>query len=325
MGTSRPGFKRAVVIAQLALALLACACALLAAGTARAATPVDVKLDLPIPADVKYSFRWFDESGGRVVFALPDSSSSPTHIYSWTAGEGLTSLALGDQLGNPAIDGDMVVWVDGNSIKGVDLSTGKHFDLGDGGGQYQPQLSGDWVVWDEGLHEIRAYNVATGETRTLSSSTNGLRQSPRIAGDLVVWMDDRDELGYDIYGCRLSTGGDFPICTDYGEQMNPDTDGRYVVWTAQSPPSRIYARDLDTADPEYQVEPDVGGAMQTGAHISDGLVTWASDSGGSPRRTVRPKAAVRRLVLRGAGRGERRARRRQDLPPGGDRDPGARR
>lgn len=280
MGTNPPGIRSAAVTAKLILALVACACVLLMAAAARAATPTDLKLAIPLPADTSLSFRWFDESGGRVVFPLPEGSSSPMHIYSWTADEGLTSLATG-AVDDPAVDGDVVVWVDGDSVKGVDLSTDKHFDLGDGVAQYQPEVSGDWVVWDEGLHQIRAYNVTTDVTRTLSSSTTGLRQSPRIAGDLVVWMDDRDELGYDIYGCRLSTGTDFPICTDYGWQMNPDTDGTYVVWVRDSPPSRIFARNLDTGDPQFQVEPDVGSAAQDGAHISDGLVTWASDAWGS--------------------------------------------
>jgi len=270
-GHSRP------VVAKLLVALSAVACALVgAAAPALAGTPVDAKLDLPFPPDGQYMFRSFDESRGRVVFALPANSSSPFQIFAWTETEGLTALTTGGQ-DDPAVDGDIVVWVDSGSIKGIDLSTGERFGLGDGVDQSQPDVSGDWVVWNEGTVGIRAADIKTGETRLLSASA--AVQCPRICGDLVVWMDDRAGLGYDIYGCRLSTGEEFPICTAYGWQTVPETDGRYVVWNDERTlPERIYARDMSGPDPEFEVEPVAGSARQDSAHISDGLVTWASDA-----------------------------------------------
>ena len=267
--------------AAIAVALLAAAFTAVVAVPAEAGTPTDQKLDIPIPPDGKYMFRAFDESDGRIVFALPASSSSPTQIFSWTAA-GLATVTGGGQ-DDPAVDGDVVVWVEGSSIKGTDLSTGDLFDLGDAGSQSQPDVSGDWVVWDEGYHEVRAHNVVTGESRVLSSTTAGLRQCPRICGDLVVWMDQRLALGWDIWGCRLSGGPDFPICTAYGDQMTPETDGKYVVWNDwRKLPEAVYARDM-TTDAEFAVEPGAGSAMQDGAHIGRGLVTWASDAwGGDP-------------------------------------------
>ena len=152
------------IVARFLIALLAVTCALLAAtAPVLAGTPVDSKLDLPFPPDGQYMFRSFDESGGRVVFALPASSSSPFQIFTWTEAEGLTALTTGGQ-DDPAVDGDVVVWVDGGRIKGVDLSTDKRFDLGDGFDQSQPDVSGDWIVWNEGLAGIRAANFKTGET-----------------------------------------------------------------------------------------------------------------------------------------------------------------
>ena len=60
------------IVARFLIALLAVTCALLAAtAPVLAGTPVDSKLDLPFPPDGQYMFRSFDESGGRVVFALP--------------------------------------------------------------------------------------------------------------------------------------------------------------------------------------------------------------------------------------------------------------
>ena len=268
--------------ATIALALLATAFAAVLARPAQAGTPTDQKLDIPFPPDGKYMFRTFDESDGRIVFGLPSSSSSPFQVFSWTAAAGLATLSSGGQ-DDPAVDGDVVVWVDGSSIKGTDLSTGARFDLGDGGSQSQPDVSGDWVVWDQGYHEVRAHNIVTGESRVLSSTTTGLRQCPRICGDLVVWMDQRLGLGWDIWGCRLSGGPDFPICTAYGDQMTPETDGQYVVWNDwRTLPEAVYARDM-TTDTEFAVEPGAAPAMQDGAHIGRGLVTWSSDAwGGNP-------------------------------------------
>ena len=84
-------------------------------------------------------------------------------------------------------------------------------------------------------------------------------------------MDDRAGLGYDVYGYRLSTGEEFPICTAFGWQTVPETDGRYVVWNDERTlPERIYVRDMSGSDPEFEVEPAVGSARQGSAHISDG-------------------------------------------------------
>ncbi|HEY5168006.1 MAG TPA: hypothetical protein VIK03_01225, partial [Thermoleophilia bacterium] len=284
------GIRRSAHLSRLAVSVLcvaavvACSAAPHGTQAALAATPVLQKLDVAFPPEYKYAFNWFAESGGRIVYSLgPGTGSSPCQLWSWTPMEGLTSLGSASS-GLPAIDGNVVVWLDGGAVRGVDLSTATTFVLADGASPYQADVSGDWVVWDEGLHAICAHNIATGETRTLSTSTTGLRQSPRVCGDYVVWMDDRAELGYDIWGYRLSTGEEFPVCTASGWQTVPETDGRYVVWNDERTlPSRVYARDMSGTDSEFEVEPDAGSARQGSAHIGAGLVTWGSDAvGGNP-------------------------------------------
>ena len=51
----------------------------------------------------------------------------------------------------------------------------------------------------------------------------------------MVWDDNRNgdyaKNNTDIYGCDLSTGTEFPICTRPGIQKRPRISGNVVVWT----------------------------------------------------------------------------------------------
>ena len=274
MGIGSSGRGRRLLSRWGAVIASAALCAsLLAAAPALAGTPHDTDLGVPAPLGGPYIPQGFDESQGTLVFTVPPDSDSPYEVYAWSAAAGLTTLApAGGE--SPAIDGQTVVWESGNVIYGINLSSGDTYDLDDGASQGQPDVSGEWVVWTEGLRSIHAYNLVTHEARVLST-TNSLKQCPRICGDVVVWMDDRrDGVDYDIWGCRLSSGSEFPICEADGDQMNPDTDGRYVVWSDErTANASICGYDL-TTDAEFLISQAAFPDMKTNPRISDGLVAW---------------------------------------------------
>ena len=51
----------------------------------------------------------------------------------------------------------------------------------------------------------------------------------RIWGDYVVWEDERHG-NEDIYAYRISTGEEFAITREAGDQRAPSIHGDYVVW-----------------------------------------------------------------------------------------------
>jgi beta propeller repeat protein len=56
-----------------------------------------------------------------------------------------------------------------------------------------------------------------------------------VSGNIVVWADQREPSGEcivtDIYGYDLSTGQEFPICVETGDQSHPAISGNIVVWS----------------------------------------------------------------------------------------------
>jgi beta propeller repeat protein len=169
---------------------------------------------------------------------------------------------------NPAISGNVVVWVDqragsdweGYNIYGYDLSTHAQFPICTAdSNQVAPAISGDIVVWQDYRNDENGQGVADTYGYNLSTHTefaicaNGANQiSPAVDGHIVVWADRRNYSinGWDIYGRDLATGQEFPICTDPGDQGEPAISGNIVVWADGRNPattgSDIYGRDLAT-------------------------------------------------------------------------------
>jgi beta propeller repeat protein len=79
-----------------------------------------------------------------------------------------------------------------------------------------PDISGDWIVWEDYALDIYAYNIRTSERVTV---TNDIipQQWPRIDGDLLVWEDRRNG-DWDIYGFNLVTREEIPLIVEEGDQ-----------------------------------------------------------------------------------------------------------
>ena len=115
---------------------------------------------------------------------------------------------------------------------------------------------------------------------------------PAISGNIVVWQTVGPG-GLDIYGCDLSTGATFPVCTHTGWQMYPAISGNIVVWrdgrNEASALGDIYGYDLSTGT-EFpvcthateQLNPAISGDIVVWEDFSRGDV-WGRDlSGGNP-------------------------------------------
>jgi beta propeller repeat protein len=138
----------------------------------------------------------------------------------------------------PAIDGENIVWMHYRSCCGWDLL---HFDLdsrttisitNDGtlNTEYWPDVSGDWVVWNNGSSQngdIYAYNMATTELVTVTQDADP-QWYPKIDGNLLTWTDGPSG-GRDIYGFDLETRQEFPLVTGSNSQYGQAIDGNLLT------------------------------------------------------------------------------------------------
>lgn len=122
----------------------------------------------------------------------------------------LTTETLGGEPGFD-IHGNTVVWVDtgDNSLHCHDLATGAEFTIGTGTRTKQePAIHGDIVVWVDHRHfttrppgprmAVWGYNLRTEQEFQISSPQRTIRD-PALWGDLVVW----EVYPGGIYGARL--------------------------------------------------------------------------------------------------------------------------
>jgi beta propeller repeat protein len=159
----------------------------------------------------------------------------------------------------PAIEGESIVWMNFRPCCGTDLL---HFDLdtrttisitNDGtlNTEYWPDVSGDWVVWNNGSSQngdIYAYNMATTELVTVTQDADP-QWYPKIDGNLLTWTDSRRGPQYrDIYAFDMETRQEFPLVVGDHPAYAQDVDGNILTWyeSVGGATYRIYGRNLDT-------------------------------------------------------------------------------
>ena len=101
----------------------------------------------------------------------------------------------------------------------------------DEGGQDDPAIYGDIVVWSDYRNDngdIWGYNLKTKEEFRITTDTKQ-QIMPAIYGDIVVWQDERNDFG-DIWGYNLKTKEEFRITTDSNSQYDPAIYCDRVVW-----------------------------------------------------------------------------------------------
>jgi beta propeller repeat protein len=187
----------------------------------------------------------------------------------------------------PAIEGDNIVWMNYRPCCGWDLL---HFDLSsqttisitNDGWQNQehwPDVSGDWVVWNNGSSQngnIHAYNMATTEHVTVTQDSFA-QWYPKIDGNLLTWTDSRRGPQYrDIYGFDMETRQEFPLVVSSQPAYAQDIDGNILTWyeSINGPASRIYGRNLDTGETSLIYE-TIPPSMPYGpTFLSGNIVLW---------------------------------------------------
>jgi beta propeller repeat protein len=159
----------------------------------------------------------------------------------------------------PAIEGDSIVWMQYRLCCAWDLV---HFDLAtrttisitaDGplNTEHWPDVSGDWVVWNNGdlqNGDIHAYNMATTEHVTVTQDAYA-QWYPKIDGNLLTWTDGRNG-NLDIYGFDMQTRQEFPLVEGANYQYGQDIDGNILTWLENigTLTFRVYGSNLTSGE-----------------------------------------------------------------------------
>ncbi|MHA1216233.1 MAG: hypothetical protein ACTSPX_02765, partial [Candidatus Thorarchaeota archaeon] len=129
-------------------------------------------------------------------------------------------------------DEDNVVWIRGLVSRSVPLA----FVPDMGTLRFHPDISGDWIVWEEnrfGNTDIFAYNVSTGEELQVTNDPWS-QGSPYISGSLIAWEDWRNDDGSytnaDIYAYDINTGETFVVAADPADEDLLGVDGDLIAF-----------------------------------------------------------------------------------------------
>jgi beta propeller repeat protein len=189
----------------------------------------------------------------------------------------------------PAIDGNNIVWMHYRPCCGTDLL---HFDLdtrttisitNDGtlNTEYWPDVSGDWVVWNNGSSQngdIYAYNMATTELVTVTQDSDP-QWYPKIDGNLLTWTDGRNG-ALDIFSFDLETRQEFPLVEGTNYQYGQDLDGNLLTWLENIDGGLtygIYSRNLDSGETSFIYQSPPQTLPQGPTFLSGNVVIWVFD------------------------------------------------
>jgi beta propeller repeat protein len=140
-------------------------------------------------------------NAGRVVWQ--DARAGATDIYLWSAvaaaPRNLTNSSGWEV--QPALDGDLVVWKDGDQgigIHGLNLQSGARFTVTVGQADTsRPRLSGQTVVWaangGNGDWNIDGYDIGRAQGFVIDNQP-GNQADPQIDWPWVVWWDEHEHI-----------------------------------------------------------------------------------------------------------------------------------
>ena len=189
---------------------------------------------------------------GNVMVWLDCEEGKNDELFAYDISNGTEwKISENSEIFSPKVFGDRIVWFEKNKTHSAlymyKISDKTRTLVMDNG-------YGDYDIWEDRLiyvganSDIWMKNLSTGEVRRITniSYTSDLspspysipKNSPRIWGDTIVWVDYRnDEDGPlhswgnpDIYMYNLSTGIESPVCTNYSEQGSPAVYGKRILW-----------------------------------------------------------------------------------------------
>jgi beta propeller repeat protein len=248
-----------------------------------------------------WGIDWIDMDGDWVVTSnhAPPQNPNTIHAINLVTDE---HVAVAPYPGffvdtqYPAIEGNNIVWMHYRSCCGWDLL---HFDLdsrttisitNDGwqNTEYWPDVSGDWVVWNNGASQsgdIHAYNMATTEHVTVTQDSFA-QWYPKIDGNLLTWTDGRNG-DLDIYGFDMQTRQEFPLVEGINYQYGQAIDGNLLTWLENLDGGLtfgVYSRNLDTGETSPIYESPFLTAPYGPTFLSGNVVIWVfSEDYSDPR------------------------------------------
>ena len=173
------------------------------------------------------------------------------------------------------LSGDLSVGVGGEGIDMsemgiflVNVRTGDKKRITEGGhGLREVVVSSDYIVWSDLRRQIEipgsternrssrlsvdifVMDLSTGEERRITD-VPARRRSLSIDGNLLVWQDNRNEIGehrshYDIYAYDIEADEEIAVQVAPGAQHSPSVSGDRVVWLDESDDdSRVMLHDF---------------------------------------------------------------------------------
>jgi len=203
----------------------------------------------------------------------------------------------------PLIAGDLVVWEGKDNFYGYHLDTedadefsvtsydslyvgcpavcGLTFRSGSMvltyGARPHVALSERALVWSdevaEDIRDILAFDLEQ-DTRIRITDDTPAQKWPATAGNLIVWMDERNDEG-DIYAYDLDAQEEFLIVTAPLTQTMPDTDGSLIVWVDKRDGNDdIYGYNLETQT-EFSIV--TGPAKRAMPVVQGDFVIWMEE------------------------------------------------
>ncbi|MDO8240358.1 MAG: GLUG motif-containing protein [Candidatus Moranbacteria bacterium] len=142
------------------------------------------------------------------------------------------------------------------------------------GGQYNPAISGDKIIWQDyrnGNYDIYLYNLTT-QTETRITTDSSHQYEPAISGDKIIWQDYRNG-NADIYLYNLTTQTETQITTNGSTQSSPAISGDKIIWQdyRNSNNSDIYLYDLAT---QTETQITTNGSYLSSPAISGDKIVW---------------------------------------------------
>jgi beta propeller repeat protein len=175
---------------------------------------------------------------------------------------------------NPDIDGNIVVWRTGRDIHGYDLLSGNYFVVSaEKSYETYPRVSGDWVVWIDDRESVFAKNLETGEKRTIVSETC----TDHCLYSLDISGDFIVWADGDVWLYHIPTQVITQVTSDYpvdlGYQDYPAVGPPWVVWRNQDKGAHIRGYDIDTTE-IVTLTTGLGTGNEDFPDVSNGILVW---------------------------------------------------
>lgn len=190
------------------------------------------------------------------------------------SGEERTLCSPSDDLYSLDIEGEYVVWADGD-IWLYHIPTESITQVTSSGYNDEPSVGWPWVVWrhqDVGAH-IQAYNISTTEVLTV---TFGLDENaPDVWNGIVVWGESTPLPigGRNIFGLDLNTSERFTITHNSELNNRPRLSDNMVVWSTYGSANgdNVYAYKLATGETISITTP---ATVDQAPSVSGSVVVW---------------------------------------------------